>query len=140
MDDGRLKAELEVRDAQSGFAGLSGTITRIEPDGTFTVSRFLNERVEEPHREGRLAGEEIESLAQVLDEQGFYELRQEIGRAPPVNPRTITVSLGERTATLSLEPGAELEEAIGVFAARPESPEARLLTIAQAVEELTAGR
>lgn len=140
MEDGRLKAELEVRDAQAGFAGLSGTITRIEPDGAFTVSRFLNERVEEPHREGRLGREEIESLAEALAEQGFLELRQEIGQAPPVNPRTITVALGERTTTLSLEPGVQLEEAIGAFAARPESPEARLLRIAQTVEELTAGR
>jgi hypothetical protein len=138
MDDGRLQAELEVRDAQAGFAGLSGTITRVERDGTFTVSRFLNESVDGPHRQGRLDQDEIESLAAMLAEQDFLGLPREAGQAPPVNARTITVTLGDRESTLSLEPVTELNEAVAAFEARPESPESRLLAIVQAVNELTA--
>src|SRR5262249_61088339 len=37
--DGRLKERLEVRDTQSGFAGVSGTYWVIEPDGSWSTGQ-----------------------------------------------------------------------------------------------------
>jgi hypothetical protein len=129
----RLRTTLEVRDAQSGFAGWSGTVTRIEPDGTFTVSRFLNDRIEEPHRQGRLDKDARSDLADALSQYDFLALPEELGQSPPINPRTITVSVGDRTSTLFLEPTVAATD----IEVPPDSPEARLLGIVQTVETLT---
>ncbi len=126
---------LKVKDTQIGFAGSTGIITTILPDGTFTVSQFLNDRIEEPHQRGRLTHEALENLSQTLNEKDFLNLPQELGQAPPINSRIINVTLGDKTSTLFLEPGFV---PLAAIPDQPESLEARLLLIVQLVEKLTA--
>ena len=98
--DGKLTETLELQDAQEGFAGLSGEVLTVQPDGTWRIARFLNDRVEEPHRQGRLDAKELKALAGVLAEQDFSELPSVVGQAPEVNPHRITVRFGETSSTL----------------------------------------
>lgn len=131
--DGQLTAKLALKDAQAGFAGDSGTAWTIDPDGTFRVARFFNDKVEKPYREGQLNKEELVTLAKVLTAQGFFGLPTEVGRAPEVNRRRITISFGEKTSTLVLRAGQDIMEATP-RGGEPVSPQGRFSAIVQAIQ------
>lgn len=132
----RLPGRVEFTDAQEGFAGNSGTITSIEPDGSFQVARFLNEIVREPHHRGQLTGEELKALTDVLSEQRWSELPSQMGQRPTINPHRVAISYAEKRATIVLAPGQSIEEALAALADDRQSPEFRFLRIAQAIRDL----
>jgi hypothetical protein len=135
--DGALRAPVELRDAQEGFAGQTGTLWTIEPDGAYRVARFVAQVVQPAHRTGQLTRAELARLAQVLAAQDLLSLPDTVGSLPPVNPRRISVRFGSRVSTLVLAPGEEPREA----AARgtPGSPATRLVAIREAIRTLVPG-
>lgn len=134
--DGKLAETLELQDAQEGFAGLSGEVLTVQPDGTWRIARFLNDRVEEPHRQGRLGAKELKALAGVLAEQDFSELPSVVGQAPEVNPHRITVRFGETSSTLVLEPGQDVPEIAALRREQLSEPKAKLVTIVETTRSL----
>lgn len=134
--DGKLAETLELQDAQEGFAGLSGEILTVQPDGTWRIARFLNDRVEEPHRRGRLSAKELKALAGVLAEQDFSELPSVVGQAPEVNPHRITVRFGETSSTLVMEPGQDVPEIAALQRDQLSEPQTKLVTIVETTRRL----
>jgi hypothetical protein len=129
-----LTEVIEIREAQSGFAGVSGTITRIEPDGAFTISHFLNEAVQAPHQQGRLTEEQQEGLSRLLEESDLSALPKELGERPEINEKVITVTVGEDSSTLFLDhtPSDLISQAMHP----PETPEGHLIEIINSVKRL----
>jgi hypothetical protein len=134
--DGQLTARLELKDAQEGFAGVSGMIWTIEPDGTFRAVRFLNAQITELSREGQLTKEGLASIAEALTGQDFFALPAKIGHESKANPHRMTLSFGQKAVTLVLPPGMDIAEAEAAHAGDQKSPEARFLTIARKVRTL----
>jgi hypothetical protein len=134
--DGQLVETLELQDAQEGFAGLSGEILTVQPDGTWRIARFLNDRVEEPHRQGRLSAKELKALAGVLAEQDFNELPAVVGQAPEVNPHRITVRFGETSSTLLMEPGQDVPAIAALQRDQRSEPQTKLVTIVETTRRL----
>jgi hypothetical protein len=125
---------LTLRDSQSGFAGKTGTIWTINPDCSFTVSRFVNEAVSQPHKRGELTNEERSSLARLLSDKAVSQLPAQIGEAAPVNARQITLSYENKTSVLNLAPGST--DAV-VRSSDPTAPARRLMEVFQAVKRFT---
>lgn len=130
--DGQLTAKLMLRDAQAGVAGESGTVWIIDPEGTFSISRFFNNKVNKSCRTGQLTQEQLATLAKVLTAQEFFELPSEVGHGPEVNPHRITISFGEKTSTLTLGAGQDIMKA-APQGGEQTSPQGRLSAIAQAI-------
>ena len=98
--DGKALETLELQDAQEGFAGISGEILTIEPDGTWRIVRFLNDRVEEPHRMGRLHPKGTQGVGRgILAEEDFSELPSVVGELPEADAHRVTVRFGETSST-----------------------------------------
>jgi hypothetical protein len=132
---GMLPGPVELRDGQTGFAGLSGLAWTIDCEGNVTVARFLNEKTDAPHRTGRLSGQALQELASAFREQRFTDLTDSVGPGAQVNPRLLTLRYGEKTVTLRLPPGdpAEPDNIVGST-----ELEARFITLAQCVKRLAA--
>lgn len=131
----RLSAPLELKVSQSGFAGVTGTVTTIEPDGAYRVSSFVNDMTRPPESEGRLPPDDVREIARTLQARDFSHLPAELGETTPVNAKTVTLSYGGHSTTLSLPPGAELPAPRA-----PDSPEGQFAAIVQSVEEAVGGR
>jgi hypothetical protein len=99
-----LKQVLEVRDSQSGFAGISGTVWRIEPDGRYVGARFANQIEGPPVLSGKLDPQTLARLAELLRSDAWQSLPAHLGEGDPVNVRTLSISQGARTVTLELPP------------------------------------
>jgi hypothetical protein len=128
----RLSAPLELKVSQSGFAGVTGTVTTIEPDGTYRVSGFVNDMTRPPESEGKLQPEALDELARSLESRDFARLPAELGETPPVNAKTLTLRYGGHSTTLSLPPGTDLPAGT---AARAGGPEGDFAAIVQSIRE-----
>lgn len=102
---GKLQSSLTLRDSQGGFAGYSGEVWTITPDGHFTIAHFLNDKVAEPSWQRDLSPSELKSLARVLCKNHFLGLPDSLGGEPKINPHSLTLSFGEKQTTLVLPPG-----------------------------------
>src|SRR5262249_43532984 len=129
------KVTLTLKDSQGGIAGATGTVWTISPDCSFTVSRFVNAAVAEPHRRGQLTAQQQTALSQLLAEKAASALPPKIGEVAPVNPHQITLEYGGQTSVLHFAPGATDIERIK--AAEPGSPARRLLEILASVKDMT---
>lgn len=94
----------ELRDGQSGFAGVTGTIWRIAADGAVTITTFLNERESPTTRTGKLDTAIVKRLNAQFHAAHFETLPESLGSAPPINPRTLSLKYGTKTVTLTLPP------------------------------------
>ena len=97
-------APLVVKDLQSGFAGETGRIWTISPDGGYAVSRQIGLKVLEPDKQGRLTPEQWARLKALLDRMAVVALPQQLGGGPEVNARRITFSYGGKESVLNLPP------------------------------------
>lgn len=94
--DGFLTGTLEVRDELTAFGTFYGTIWRIEPNGSWTITRFL---AKNPILigKGQLSKRQIREVAQRLlpfDPLSLVNIGE-----PLVNPHVITVSFGPNSAS-----------------------------------------
>jgi len=139
--DGKLRSSLVLREAQQGFAGVSGEVWTIEPDGRFSIARFLNEKVDAPYWTRKLSAAECKGLARVLAARRFFELPDSLGSAAVVNPQLLTLTFGKKQSTLALVAG---EEVTRETAPPPSDPQVRewrsFITIVLAMHDLAQNR
>jgi len=111
-DDGLLKTELTLRDRQEGFAGETGTLVVIRPHGDWTERRFgpKEGQSDPPHRLGTLSRRTVRKLIEALAQASFLKLPEEIGKPAPVNPHTMTITVGEKRVSLHLPLGGKIQE------------------------------
>ena len=96
-------APLVLKDVQGGFAGETGRVWTISPDGGYTVARQIGLKVLEPDQQGRLTPEQWAQLKALLDRLAVTAPLQ-LGGAPQVNARRITLSYGGQQSVLNLPP------------------------------------
>jgi len=102
-----LSAPLVVKDLQSGFAGETGRVWTISPDGSYAVARQIGLNVLDPDKQGRLTPEQWAQLKTRLDRMAVMALPRELGGAPQVNARRITLSYGGKESVLNLPPAGD---------------------------------
>jgi len=108
--EGRLQARLVFRDGQQGFAGISGDVWTIEPDGHFSIARFLNEKTDSPHWERSLAPEELKQLGAELAAKNLLALPERFGRDVKVNAHILTLTFGGKDSSLVLNGGETVSD------------------------------
>jgi hypothetical protein len=108
--DGRLRAPLVFRDAQDGFAGVSGEVWTIGVDGHFSIARFLNEKASAPYWERDLTPIELKEFAKVLVANHLSALPDQCGREVKVNPHVLTLTFGKVKSELILQAGELVAE------------------------------
>jgi hypothetical protein len=96
MDDA-----LKVTIAQSGFAGITGTIYEVDLLANFTVSHFVNDQVTEEIND-ILPPEALATLQTLLNQP----LKSSDASAPEINPRTITVNYQDQEWIVTMAPDA----------------------------------
>jgi hypothetical protein len=132
-----LSAPLVVKDLQSGFAGETGRVWTISPDGGYTVARQIGLKVLEPDQQGRLTPEQWARLKTLLDQMAAMALPRQLGGAPQVNARLITLSYGGRESVLNLPPGGGDPNAPRIAAGS--DPARLMLELADNVKAMTGG-
>jgi hypothetical protein len=136
---GQLKHTLEFQDVQGGIAGFTGTAWIIEPSGEWRVVPFHNTPRGTPLRQGKLTEAQAAALATHLAIQDFLALPTQLGGAPPVNPRQLTIRFGDKATTLVWRPGADLTEVVPP----PKDPQtaewARFVVLALVIDYWTKG-
>ena len=135
-ENGNLIAELEFKDGQSGFVGISGTSWIILSDGTCRGSRFVNDTVSSAHQICQLERQDLASIANSLSKSNFTELPSEIPSKPTINPHLLTIRLGEKSSTLQLQAGETIENALKIQQNQQETPRWRFLTVAGEINQL----
>lgn len=138
--DNHLIAELELRDEQAGFVGVSGITWSILPDGTCEASPFVNNTVSSSSQAGQLAQADLVKLASTLLDQNFSGLPAEISSEPSLNPHRLQISLGDKSTALVLPAGQSIDQALTLQQQRSEAPAARFLKIAQTINQIVQQR
>jgi len=126
---------LTLKDSQGGFAGTTGSVWVIGADCRFTVARFINADVKEPHQRGQLTAKQQGILTALLADKAVANLPAAVGEPAPVNPHTITLEYAGKVSILHLAPGPS--EAKRIMAEQTDSAARRLLQIAAGVKDLT---
>ena len=89
---GKLASRLILKDSQSGFAGVTGYIWTIEPDGSWKRQSFLNRTIRKVDQIGKLSTGQLKQLAGVLKANRLRGLPARLGGKPLVNPKVLTVA------------------------------------------------
>jgi hypothetical protein len=132
-----LSVPLTIKDTQSGFAGETGTVWTITPDCNYTVARQIGLQILGPDKQGRLSPEQQLRLKELLDRMPLAALPTQLGDAPQVNARRITLSYGQAETVLTLPPGGG--DLGSLRAAARTDPAGALLELADQVKAMTAG-
>ncbi|GEJ57759.1 hypothetical protein [Anaeromyxobacter diazotrophicus] len=136
MTPAHLSSRVVVVDGQQGFVGEAGTITTVEPDGTFSVADFVRDQVSPPKRTGHLSPEAVDRLARTLAAELEPRPPERIAAAPATaNPRRLRVRYGGAETTLALPAGAAPEDE-AALAGGADAPAARVLRVWRTVQEL----
>jgi hypothetical protein len=139
--NGKLQAPLVLRDSQQGFAGVSGEIWTIKPDGHFSIARFLNGRVDRPYWTRKLTVSELKELAGVLAARRFFDLPNSLGSASMVNAQLVTLTFGTKESTLALSAGEEVTREMAPPPGEPHIREWRnFVSVVLAIHDLTKNR
>ncbi|MGB6296305.1 MAG: hypothetical protein WBF90_08975 [Rivularia sp. (in: cyanobacteria)] len=139
-ENGNLIAELEFKDGQSGFVGISGTSWIILSDGTCRGSRFVNDTVSSAHQICQLERQDLASIANSLSKSNFTKLPSEIPSKPTLNPHLLTIRLGEKSSTLQLAAGETIQNALQARRNQEETLQTRFLDIASEINQLIQHR
>lgn len=126
--DGRLLGTLTITEQQSGFAGITGVIWSIDADGKYHAARFVNERIEPPHKQGRLPTESLRALGKTMEAE-LSPLTARLGQEAEINPRTIVIRFAQRTWTLALPTGQSIGEAWREHSRNESDPRYRFLRV-----------
>ena len=103
----QLPQSITLRDAQSGFAGESGHIWRIERNGKWTRRPFLNAKERETDASGSLNAAAILAIVEGLEHFEFEKLPKKSGSYSGVNPHVLTVEVGKESRSLVLRGGEQ---------------------------------
>ena len=127
---------LTVTETQGGFAGTTGTVWTIQADCSFTIARFINASVSEPHQRGQLNADQQARLSRLLAEKGAANLPAKVGPPPQVNPHQIILNFNGKASVLDLSPGPG---GIASVKAGADDAAKRLVDIYEGVKDVTAG-
>jgi hypothetical protein len=104
-DQFQLKHRLELRDEMSGFAGLSGRMWVVEPDGHWRFVQLQpagSGKVKEVvQKSGELKPDDIVSLAKDLAAHDLAGLPANHGEIPRINPHRIVLTFGDKKVVLN---------------------------------------
>jgi hypothetical protein len=100
-----LASAIELKEGQDGFAGTSGQVWRVEPNGAYTVARFLNSDEQAPHLSGQLTSAQVATLAAALREADLPTLPGNLGKGSTVNPQTTALRYRGKVVILTTPPG-----------------------------------
>ncbi|MEO1999330.1 MAG: hypothetical protein ABGZ17_29145 [Planctomycetaceae bacterium] len=109
--EGLLRQVVELKDAQGGFAGMSGHIWLVLQNGQWTRRPFLNRTKRSPDAQGQLTADELRALAGQLARCRVEKLPGRIGGASGANPHLVTIRYGRQQSTLVLGTGSSLPAA-----------------------------
>lgn len=104
---GQLKGQLRLRDSQSGFAGETGRVWTIEPDGRWQRQPFVNARSGAPESSGQLDRDQLKQLADAMAKHRLATLPERMGNRG-VNPRVVQITFLDRQVSLIGSAGARL--------------------------------
>ncbi len=108
--DQPLRATLVLRVAQAGFAGVTGTEYRLQPNGQWQALQFVNDRTTGVVGEGQLPPEKMIALSHRLTQTDFARLPADVSATQGVNPAIVEMQYGDDTAAAYLPPGYSLDE------------------------------
>lgn len=136
--DGTLQSDIEFRDGQAGYAGVSGTSWLFHTDGSLQSRRFINAEISTNQHVYPLNPQEIKQLGKTLSEQGFSSLPATIPSAATLNPHRLMIRVGKRSATLDLSTSQSIKQALQAKEQPGDETRHRFLTIAQKIEDIIA--
>jgi hypothetical protein len=110
-----LKNRLVLREEQAGFAGVSGRMWVVEPDGRWSVMDIKpagTGKVRETTRQsGKLTPEELTALAKDLAAHNLVGLPKNVGELVRANPHRIILKFGDKETILNgIAPRRKAEE------------------------------
>src|SRR5262245_44444635 len=108
LSDGKLKETLEIRDLQGGFAGFTGKMWKIEPDGKWMMGSVFRLKVKDV-AQGKLSEKELADLAKELARFDASNLKDQ-GKVT-TNPHVVRIKWGKHEAALTLGAGQKLPAA-----------------------------
>ena len=103
--DGKLSATLTLKDVQGGFAGFTGVIWTIRPDGSWDRKRIISRTTQKPDLNGKLSAKQLRQIADVLTHAQVDKLPARLGKFRGVNPHVVTLGWGNRQCAWTLGPG-----------------------------------
>ena len=107
-DRGQFRTTITLRDSQTGFAGNSGRLWTISPDGSWQHRRFVNRELRPVDQKGKLSPAQIRQVAEALAAADMLRLPQTMGRPPSVNPHRFSLRFGQRTVSYVTRGGGQL--------------------------------
>jgi hypothetical protein len=140
MPPERLTSPLVVVEAQHGFVGEAGTITTVEPDGTFTIADFVRDAVQPPRQRGRLPEDALGRVAHSVATELGPGMPERVEGAAGANPRRVTVRYGSAASTVILPADAAPEDASAELAGDADAPRGRVLRVWRAVRDAVTPR
>jgi len=105
---GNMAATLTLRDGQGGFAGITGFVWTIRPDGSWDRKRFTNSRMDKPDQQGKLTAKQLQSLADILAHAQVHKLPARLGKFRGANPHLVTLAWGKHKCVWTLPPGSPM--------------------------------
>jgi hypothetical protein len=103
--DHPMEDTLELRVLQTGFAGVTGTVYRIEPSGAFVAKTVINDGEGDVVRTGHLDLAEMTAITEHLKAADLEKLPARSETFTGINPALIDVRYGGVNRILSLPPG-----------------------------------
>jgi len=104
--DGKLTDTLTIQDGQSGFAGVTGFVWTVRPDGSWDRKRFINARMNKPDQQGKLTAKQLQAMADVLAHAQIHKLPDRLGKFRGANPHVVTLTWGKNKCAWTLPPGS----------------------------------
>jgi hypothetical protein len=103
--DGKLAVAFSLKNTQGGFAGFTGNLYVIHPDGKWTITRVFNRRKFKPHACGKLSETQLQVFTAALKRNRVDKLPSLSGGRAQANPLVITVTFGKHRSVCSLPAG-----------------------------------
>ena len=106
--EGKLSATLTLKDGQGGFAGFTGLIWTVRPDGSWDRKRFINRTIRKADQQGKLTAKQLHSLADVLAHAQVDKLPPKMGKFRGANPHVVTLICGKHQFEWTLPTGSSM--------------------------------
>ncbi len=102
---GKLSATLTLKDVQGGFAGFTGIIWTVRPDGSWDRKQIVGRATRKLDLNGKLNAKQLQQIADVLAHAQMNKLPVRLGKFRGANPHMVTLTWGKRQCVWTLPPG-----------------------------------
>ena len=103
--EGKLSATLTLKDVQGGFAGFTGVVWTIRPDGTWDRKRIVGRATRKPDLNGKLSARQLQQIADALAHAQMSKLPARLGKFRGANPHMVTLGWGKQQCAWTLRSG-----------------------------------